>query len=641
MLRSCFHLFSYAEDHGMNAQDEREGIVAQRGGLLRRNSAQVTKKSRAPVLSKVEGLARGASFFILYFAFLLLLPSIVSAEEMTITTYYPSPNGAYDALNVKRLSVGDTNGDGSINASDVSASSGYLLVADKLGIGTRTPNGPLEVRGATSDRVFIAGTDVGDVNTNSPKLSFYGSGNSSNIIGPSIQKINTGPYGSGRLAFLQHNTGNYTNESEVMSILSNGNVGIGTSAPAALLDVNGQMVAGGVGAPPGSEPYTSMGSGSGISFADRFGTSYPRWVIYPNAGSLRFYNSSNGDAGVFTTAGYFGIGTTSPQSILESDGRITVLEGNRYWSLGAGRADGGTNGYPDAAAISVGSFAIRDVWMQRDRIRIDSAGNVGIGTTAPSQKLDVAGNMILNSGSAVATLLAGAANTGTSGNLSIAARDGDVMFRFWTDSGIAQINTAEGGSWSSASFDLAEIINYEKEASIESGDIIVSTGQKSGKSYADKSSYPYQETIIGIVSTQPAFVGGVPWEDNAINSPITSKALSLAGRVPTKVCTENGPIKVGDYLTSSLIPGVAMKATKSGQVVGKAMEEYKEKNPKKVGKITVFVNPVWFGGDIQKKTESLEKTIQEQQKQIEELRKEIGVLRKGRPFKWIPGRNKD
>jgi len=55
-------LFSYAEDHGMNAQDERERIIAQRGELLRRNSAQVTEKTRALVLSKVEGLARGASF---------------------------------------------------------------------------------------------------------------------------------------------------------------------------------------------------------------------------------------------------------------------------------------------------------------------------------------------------------------------------------------------------------------------------------------------------------------------------------------------------------------------------------------------------------------------------------------------------
>ncbi|MFA5319684.1 MAG: LPS assembly lipoprotein LptE [Candidatus Omnitrophota bacterium] len=63
-------LFSCAEDHGMNAQDERESIVAQRGGLLRMNSAQVAEKTRASVLkpfdkariNSVEGLSRGVSF---------------------------------------------------------------------------------------------------------------------------------------------------------------------------------------------------------------------------------------------------------------------------------------------------------------------------------------------------------------------------------------------------------------------------------------------------------------------------------------------------------------------------------------------------------------------------------------------------
>jgi hypothetical protein len=95
-----------------------------------------------------------------------------------------------------------------------------------------------------------------------------------------------------------------------------------------------------------------------------------------------------------TAAGNVGIGTTSPQSKLEIDGRITIAEGNRYWSLGAARADGSSNGYPDAAAVSNdGAFAIRDVWMQRDRLRIDYLGNVGIGTTKPDAKLAVNGTI--------------------------------------------------------------------------------------------------------------------------------------------------------------------------------------------------------------------------------------------------------
>jgi hypothetical protein len=41
-----------------------------------------------------------------------------------------------------------------------------------------------------------------------------------------------------------------------------------------------------------------------------------------------------------------------------------------------------------------------------------------------------------------------------------------------------------------------------------------------------------------------------------------------------KVCTENGVIRPGDYLTSSSRPGVAMKATEKGEVVGKALQSY-------------------------------------------------------------------
>jgi hypothetical protein len=47
--------------------------------------------------------------------------------------------------------------------------------------------------------------------------------------------------------------------------------------------------------------------------------------------------------------------------------------------------------------------------------------------------------------------------------------------------------------------------------------------------------------------------------------------VALTGRVPVKVSDENGPIYAGDYLTTSSIPGVAMKATKAGQVIGQAM----------------------------------------------------------------------
>jgi hypothetical protein len=67
--------------------------------------------------------------------------------------------------------------------------------------------------------------------------------------------------------------------------------------------------------------------------------------------------------------------------------------------------------------------------------------------------------------------------------------------------------------------------------------------------------------------------------------------VALAGRVPTKVSTENGPIEIGDPLTSSNLPGVAMKAKKPGRIIGLALEPYSGEG---VGKIMVFVNTQWY-----------------------------------------------
>ena len=52
--------------------------------------------------------------------------------------------------------------------------------------------------------------------------------------------------------------------------------------------------------------------------------------------------------------------------------------------------------------------------------------------------------------------------------------------------------------------------------------------------------------------------------------------LALVGRVPVKVTAEGGPIAVGDLLTSSGTPGLAMRcgdrARCAGAIVGKALE---------------------------------------------------------------------
>jgi hypothetical protein len=130
--------------------------------------------------------------------------------------------------------------------------------------------------------------------------------------------------------------------------------------------------------------------------------------------------------------------------------------------------------------------------------------------------------------------------------------------------------------------DLAEWIDYEGDTPA-AGDIL--SLKEGGEIKVTKSGGRYSDRLVGIVSTQPHTIMG--------NESEQSTALALAGRVPVKVNTENGAIKAGDYITSSSISGVGMKAIKAGLVVGKALESYSGDG---VGTITVLVGTQYFKG---------------------------------------------
>mgnify|MGYP001562030793 CR=1 FL=1 len=94
--------------------------------------------------------------------------------------------------------------------------------------------------------------------------------------------------------------------------------------------------------------------------------------------------------------------------------------------------------------------------------------------------------------------------------------------------------------------------------------------------------------IIGVVSSKPAYIMGF----GSDLKDMKSVPVALAGRVPVKVTLENGNIETGDPLTSSSKPGYAMKAVKSGRIIGYALESFNAKS--KTGKILVFINAGWY-----------------------------------------------
>jgi len=141
--------------------------------------------------------------------------------------------------------------------------------------------------------------------------------------------------------------------------------------------------------------------------------------------------------------------------------------------------------------------------------------------------------------------------------------------------------------------DLAEYY-YTKDDSIEPGDVVSVDGMILAG--VKKSEKPYDEKVLGVISTEPGMIlGGALGEGRAV-------LVALSGRVPVKVSNENGEIKPGDLLTSSNIPGVAMKATEPGRVIGMALEssEKCEREELERGecKILMFVNPHWSLGSI-------------------------------------------
>ena len=314
-----------------------------------------------------------------------------------------------------------------------------------------------------------------------------------------------------------------------------GNVGIGTTTPTAKLDVRGGMLVDSssgslrIGYPSSANQwhFNTIGGGANLQ-------------LWENAaGAIRMY---------FAAGGNIGIGTTAPAARLDilggnwdtasTEGDLRI--GNATYRLKIGVATGGAGaGHTTIAAqggvnaLSLGAGTTLDT--QRT-LTILGTGNVGIGTTAPAAKLDV--------------------------------------------NGTARVKVLE-----ITGADLAE--KFPTTETLEPGTVVEIDPDNPG--HLRKARGAYNKRVAGVVAGANGLSKGIilgNLEGSEDHTPI-----AMSGRVWVHADATHEAIEPGDLLTTSDLPGHAMKASDPsrahGTVIGKAMTRL-EKG--KTGMVLVLVN---------------------------------------------------
>jgi hypothetical protein len=226
-----------------------------------------------------------------------------------------------------------------------------------VGIGTTSPGAKLDVVGNvnTDNSISIQGLDTGNPSASSEELRLSGYG----LLGNRSAMYITNGHATGTMRFGVGGSGGNHGSNTKMVLNSSGNLGIGTTIPSKRLQVSHSDANNGL-----LLEHTSQASGFQIL-----------QNIRQTEGLIWQKQTNDSFTSNLMTLGYdgdLGIGTTSPGSLLHVEGSRTTaaLQVNQTGTgVIANFKQGGSS-----------------------KVLIDNSGNVGIGTTSLSNKLQVTGS---------------------------------------------------------------------------------------------------------------------------------------------------------------------------------------------------------------------------------------------------------